>query len=156
MFAKLEEKLYVGLKMFAFLLMLMMVAVIFSQVIARYALGNSLSWSEEIGHHLFVWMTFLGAALAVRNKAHVALDLFINLLPQKVQKLPLLLSFLVMMIFAAVLIHAGVQMITLGSRQISAALQLPMKYVYIILPVSGTLIIFYLLKNLYEALAARR
>jgi TRAP-type C4-dicarboxylate transport system permease small subunit len=61
-----------------------------------------------------------------------------------------------MMIFAAVLIYAGVYMITLGSRQMSAALQIPMKYIYVILPISGALIILYLLKSLCDAVAERR
>lgn len=156
MFAKFEEKLFFFLKTIAFLLMLAMVTIIFSQVVARYALGNSLTWSEEVGRHIFVWMTFLGAALAVRTKAHVALDLLVNHLPRKLQVAVLGLGHLVMMIFAAVLIYAGVYMITLGSRQMSAALQIPMKYIYIILPISGVLIIFYLLKSLYDAVAERR
>jgi len=155
-FAKFEEKLFFFLKTIAFLLMLAMVTIIFSQVVARYALGNSLTWSEEVGRHIFVWLTFLGAALAVRTKGHVALDMLVNHLPRKLQVAVLGLGHLVMMIFAAVLIYAGVYMITLGSRQMSAALQIPMKYIYIILPISGVLIIFYLLKSLYDAVAERR
>lgn len=136
--------------------MLAMVTIIFSQVVARYALGNSLTWSEEVGRHIFVWMTFLGAALAVRTKAHVALDLLVDHMPRKLQVAVLGLGHIVMIIFAAVLIYAGVYMITLGSRQMSAALQIPMKYIYIILPISGVLIIFYLLKSLCDVVAERR
>ena len=55
-----EEKLYKLLKTFSFLLMLTMVVIIFAQVLARYAFSNSLSWSEEIGRYLFVWMSFIG------------------------------------------------------------------------------------------------
>ena len=156
MFAKFEEKLFFFLKTIAFLLMLAMVTIIFSQVVARYALGNSLTWSEEVGRHIFVWMTFLGAALAVRTKAHVALDLLVDHMPRKLQVAVLGLGHIVMIIFAAVLIYAGVYMITLGSRQMSAALQIPMKYIYIILPISGVLIIFYLLKSLCDVVAERR
>ena len=156
MFAKFEEKLYIILKSITFVIMLAMVTIIFSQVVARYALGNSLSWSEEIGRHLFVWMTFLGAALGVRNKAHVALDLLVNHLPQRLNKIVLAFGYLVMLVFSAVLIHTGMKMVTLGSHQISAALQIPMKYVYIVLPISGVLMIFYLLKNLYDDVVVGR
>ncbi|MEN6413081.1 MAG: TRAP transporter small permease [Veillonellales bacterium] len=150
MFAKLEEKLYVVLKFITFLLMLAMVAIIFSQVIARYAFSNSLSWSEEIGRHIFIWMTFLGAALAVRSRSHVALDLLVKAFPQKLQKVILVFGYLVMIVFAGVLVYAGIKMMTLGARQMSAAVQIPMKYIYIVLPISGILMIFYLLKNLCE------
>ncbi|SDE81358.1 2,3-diketo-L-gulonate TRAP transporter small permease protein YiaM [Sporomusa acidovorans DSM 3132] len=136
--------------------MLGMVAIIFVQVIARYAFSNSLTWSEEVGRYLFVWMTFLGTALAVRNKAHVALDVLVGKLPPLLQKAVIVFGYLSMMVFAGVLVYAAVNMMTLGTRQVSAALQIPMRWVYMVLPVSGVLIIFYLAKNLYEECWQRR
>ncbi|QDR79367.1 TRAP transporter small permease [Sporomusa termitida] len=150
MFSVWEEKLYKLLLGLCFLLMLAMVSIIFLQVIARYAFGNSLTWSEEAGRYLFVWMTFLGTPLAVRNRSHVALDVLIGKLPRQLRKPVIAFGYLAMMALAGVMIYAAVNMMTLGSRQVSAALQLPMKWVYLVLPVSGALIVFYLAKNLYE------
>ena len=155
-FSVLEEKLYKLLLGICFLLMLAMVAIIFGQVIARYAFSNSLTWSEEAGRYLFVWMTFLGTALAVRNRSHVALDVLIGKLPQYLQKPVIAFGYLSMMALAGVMIYAAVNMMTMGSRQLSAALQLPMRWVYMVLPVSGVMIIFYLAKNLYEDCTQRR
>jgi TRAP-type C4-dicarboxylate transport system permease small subunit len=153
---KLEEKLYKVLKNFCFVLMLAMVTITFTQVIARYAFSNSLSWSEEAGRYIFVWMTFFGAAMAVRNRQHVNLDMLVNNLPIRLQKACLLLSYISMMIFTAVLIYGGFKFVARGSRQISSALEIPMNYVYIVLPVGGLLIFAYLIKNLYEDVLARR
>ncbi|SCM81692.1 TRAP transporter small permease [Sporomusa sp. GT1] len=150
MFSVLEKKLYKFLLGMSFLLMLSMVSVIFLQVISRYVFSNSLTWSEEVGRYLFVWITFLGTALAVRNRSHVALDVLIGKLPQSLKKPVIAFGYLTMMALAGVMIYAAINMITLGSRQVSAALQIPMYWVYLILPVSGVLIIFYLAKNLYE------
>lgn len=136
--------------------MLAMVVIIFAQVVARYALSNSLSWSEEIGRYIFVWMTFIGSAIAVRNKLHVALDMFVVRLPRSLQKLCLMISYVSMMIFTGVVVYGGYKFVLKGSNQISAAMQLPMHYVYIVLPVGGGLIFFYLLKNCYEDLFVRR
>jgi TRAP-type C4-dicarboxylate transport system permease small subunit len=136
--------------------MLAMVVIIFAQVVARYALSNSLSWSEEIGRYIFVWMTFIGSAIAVRNKLHVALDMFVVRLPRSLQKLCLMISYVSMMIFTGVVIYGGYKFVLKGSNQISAALQLPMHYVYLVLPIGGGLIFFYLLKNFYEDLFVRR
>jgi TRAP-type C4-dicarboxylate transport system permease small subunit len=149
-FSVLEEKLYKLLLGICFVLMLAMVAIIFGQVVARYAFSNSLTWSEEVGRYLFVWMTFLGTALAVRNRSHVALDVLIGKLPPLLRKPVIAFGYLTMMALACVMIYAAVNMMTLGSRQVSAALQIPMKWVYLVLPVSGVMIIFYLAKNLYE------
>lgn len=151
-----ERRLYHFLRTLCFLLMLAMVVIIFAQVVARYALSNSLSWSEEIGRYIFVWMTFIGSAIAVRNKLHVALDMFVVRLPRSLQKLCLMISYVSMMIFTGVVIYGGYKFVLKGSNQISAALQLPMHYVYLVLPIGGGLIFFYLLKNFYEDLFVRR
>lgn len=151
-----EAKFYKLLKAFGFVLMLVMVTVTFAQVLARYAFSNSLSWSDEVGRYTFVWMTFIGAAIAVRNRQHVAFDALVKMLPRVAQKICLIASYLSMMIFTAVLIYGGFKFVARGSRQISSALEIPMNYVYIVLPVGGVLILAYLLKNFYEDVLARR
>jgi TRAP-type C4-dicarboxylate transport system permease small subunit len=151
-----EAVLYRFLKTVCFLLMLAMVAIIFLQVVARYAFSNSLSWSEELGRYLFVWMTFIGSAIAVRNKLHVSLEMFVMKFPGRIQKLCLIIGYVSMMVFTGVLIYGGYLFVMKGSQQISAAMQLPMHYVYIVLPVGGGLIFFYLMKNVYEDVFARR
>ena len=151
-----EKKLYASLKTVCFLLMLAMVTIIFGQVVARYAFSNSLSWSEEAGRYIFVWMTFLGAAMAVRDRQHVSLDMFLKILPNSMQRFLLLISYISMMAFTAVLIYGGLKFVARGSQQFSSALEIPMHYVYIVLPVGGVLIFLYLIKNLYEDILARR
>ncbi|MDR2788402.1 MAG: TRAP transporter small permease [Candidatus Accumulibacter sp.] len=151
-----EAVLYKFLKIVCFLLMLAMVAIIFLQVVARYAFSNSLSWSEEIGRYLFVWMTFIGSAIAVRNRLHVSLDMFVIKFPGCIQKSCLVISYVSMMIFTGVLIYGGYRFVMRGSQQVSAAMQLPMHYVYVVLPVGGGLIFFYLMKNIYEDVFVRR
>ena len=151
-----EKRLYAVLRTVCFLLMLAMVTIIFTQVVARYAFSNSLSWSEEAGRYIFVWMTFLGAAMAVRNRQHVSLDLILKSLPNLMQKLLLSVSYLSMMIFTAVLIFGGFKFVARGSHQASSALEIPMYYIYIVLPLGGILIFAYLVKNFYEDVLARR
>lgn len=151
-----EKRLYTLLKGICFLLMLAMVTIIFSQVVARYLFSNSLSWSEELGRYIFVWMTFIGSAIAVRNKLHVTLDMFVMKFPHALQKFCLVISYLSMMVFTSVLIYGGFKFVAKGSSQMSAAMQLPMHYVYIVLPIGGGLIFFYLMKNFYEDVFARR
>jgi C4-dicarboxylate transporter DctQ subunit len=101
-------------------------------------------------------MTFIGSAIAVRNRLHVSLDMFVSHLPRRLQKVCLLISYVSMAIFTAVLIYGGYRFVVRGSQQISAAMQIPMVYVYIVLPVGGGLIFFYLLKGLYEDVFVRR
>ncbi|HHV08441.1 MAG TPA: TRAP transporter small permease [Firmicutes bacterium] len=139
-----EDKLFRTLYNIAGIMMMVMVGVIFLQVVARYVLHNSLSWSEEVGRYLFVWITFIGAALAVRKHAHVALDSFLRICPPKIQKIMFIIGHLAMLCLAFTMVYAGILMLDLGKKQVSAALQIPMIYVYIIIPVAGALMAFYL------------
>ena len=82
-----EKILYKTLYYFMVFLMLTMVTIIFIQVIARYIVHNSLTWSEEIGRYTFVWITFFGTALAVKERSHVALDILIKKLPTLLKKI---------------------------------------------------------------------
>lgn len=131
-------------------LMFLMVTIIFSQVVARYIFHHSLYWSEEIGRYLFIWITFIGAALALREKAHVAIDSFVKMMPVFLQKVVRIIAFLAMLAFSLVMTYTGWNMLQYGAHQVSAATQMPMYYVYLVLPVSGLLIAFYILKNFYE------
>ena len=62
-------------------LVTMLTAVTFAQVCARYVLGDPLIWSEEAARYLFVWVSMLGAALALREGGHFGLDLLIRRAP---------------------------------------------------------------------------
>lgn len=57
-----------------------MVAVIFVQVIMRKC-GNSLTWSEELGKFLFVWITWLGISLGERKGEHIKITMLTDRLP---------------------------------------------------------------------------
>ena len=55
-------------------------------VFTRYLLNYVPSWSEEIPRYLLVWITYLGAALAVKYKEHISLDVFFNLMPLRARQ----------------------------------------------------------------------
>ena len=58
-----------------------MVAVVFAQVVARYGFNRSFGWADEIGRLAFVWSIFLGMAVAVRARGHIAIGLLLDQLP---------------------------------------------------------------------------
>jgi TRAP-type C4-dicarboxylate transport system permease small subunit len=62
---------------FAFLMVVclaLMVVMVFGNVVLRYGFNSGITVSEELSRWLFVWMTFLGAVVAVRNHAHLGTD----------------------------------------------------------------------------------
>lgn len=67
------------------LIFTVMVVAIVWQVFARYVLLRPTVWSEELARYLMVWTTMLGSALVVRRGGHVAVTVFVELLPARVQ-----------------------------------------------------------------------
>jgi TRAP-type transport system small permease protein len=68
------------------LILIVIVALIFSNVVGRYALGTSFAGAEELSRLLFVWLVFLGAILALRRGAHLGMTLIQARLPDAIRK----------------------------------------------------------------------
>lgn len=136
-------------------LMFAMMGVTFAQVVARYAFANSLSWSEELGRYIFVWITFLGMAAAFQSKAHIALDFLLTLLPARPSRaLNVFNAFLVALVGVA-LVVGGASLIKFGLNQRSAALGLPMYYIYAVIPFSGAALVYFALRAAWQRATAR-
>ena len=62
-------------------LLALMVLLVFGNVVLRYALNSGITVSEEVSRWLFVWMTFLGAIVALKDRAHLGTDMLVSRLP---------------------------------------------------------------------------
>lgn len=124
-------------------LMFCMAALITAQVLSRYIAGSPLTWSEELGRYIFVWMSFLGMAVAIKQGSHVALDILVKKLKGVSQKLLMLLNNGLVFFFGICLTVSGFKLVELGMRQKSPTLQLPMQYVYMVIPISGILLLYF-------------
>jgi TRAP-type transport system small permease protein len=64
----------------------LIVLLVFSNVVGRYALGTSFAGAEELSRLLFVWLVFLGAILTLRRRAHLGVELVQARLPRKARR----------------------------------------------------------------------
>ena len=64
-----------------------MIAAIFLQIIMRFVFNNSLSWSEELGKFIFVWISWLGISIGERRREHIRITLIVDKLSVKWQKI---------------------------------------------------------------------
>lgn len=127
-------------------LMLVITIVVLWGVFTRYFGSGQASWSEELARFLLIWIGVLGAAFVAGKREHLALDLLrMNLSPDKQAKLDKFISLLILGFSLAVLVIGGGQLIYLTHilGQLSAAMRVPMSFVYAVLPISGLLIVFY-------------
>lgn len=127
-------------------LMFLMICDVSWQVFSRFILSDPSSFSEEIARFLLIWIGFLGAAYAFRQYAHLGLDILVAKLG-RAQRLQVdRLGDLICFLFAGViLVYGGMKIVflTLDLNQLSAALQMEMGYVYMVIPVSGILIMLF-------------
>jgi len=125
----------------------------FLQVVFRYVLKLPLPWSEELARFLFVWVVFLGSAVAVKEKAHVGLEYFVDLLEISKRRIVYALAYILCMFMSLIVAKNGFTVVKSTLVQLSPAMQVPMGYVYFAIPL-GFLICFfnfiYLFIRLFE------
>lgn len=127
------------------------------QVFMRYIMKNPSTMSEDILSYSFVWISLLAAALVFGERDHMNLTFFLDKGSPIVKLLLSLLSeILVMVIAIGVLLTGGMSFMSVGAIQVSPTLGITMDIVYVILPVSGILIILFNLINMAELIAAYR
>ena len=121
-----------------------------SQIFARFIINSSISWSDEVCRYLFVITVALGAGVCVRDRCLIAVDL----IPQKLNGMArfrffyiLILNILVICI-AYVLLVYGYQFAQMNMKQLSSSTHIPMGTVYMVLSLSGLLIIINTLRNI--------
>jgi TRAP-type C4-dicarboxylate transport system permease small subunit len=129
--------------------MFVMMVLIFTQVVARYALNSSLTWSEEVGRYVFVWMSFLGIAAVYYKGSHISLNFLLDKLSGPYKKALKIFIDSLTIFLSCIIIMGGYRLVELGLRQRSAALRIPMNMVYIILPISGVLLLYFALRRFY-------
>lgn len=81
---------------FEFLIALMlalMVILVFGNVVLRYGFNSGIAVSEELSRWLFIWITFLGAVVAMRERAHLGVDMLVSKLPVLGKKCCLALTY---------------------------------------------------------------
>lgn len=129
------------LGLFTNFLLIIMTLAVFAQVIFRFVLEQPLAWSEELSRYLMIWITFLGASLAIEKKAHPMIEIFARLLPGRIQKMVQVIAMLFSSVFYSLLIYFGSQFAARSFGQLTPAMGLPIGYVYLIIPISGVLLL---------------
>ncbi|MFC4221465.1 TRAP transporter small permease [Flagellimonas marina] len=134
------------------LLLGVMVLDVFWGVITRYILDSQSSWTDELARFLLIWLSILGAAYASGKKLHIAIDVLPQYLNERNQKiLDIVITVIVLLFGIAVFLVGGLRYvyISFALGQTSPALNLPIGFVYMVLPISGLCIMYYNLLDLF-------
>lgn len=141
--------------LFNFLVFLMatMVLNVLWQVASRYIFRSPSNFTDELARFLLIWVGLLGASYVAGKKLHLAIDILPEKLEGKKERnLNILINILVALFSFFVMIWGGIRLVymTLVMDQTSAALNVPLGYVYLVIPISGLFIIYYSIVNLFE------
>jgi TRAP-type C4-dicarboxylate transport system permease small subunit len=130
------------------LLSVVLTVSVFLQVLIRFVFKYPLPWTEEIARIAFVYCIFVGATIAVRENSHLSVDFLLVILPKRVARAAVFLGMLLVGVFLISVTWQGVVLVLATGVQMSPVMQVPFKYLYLILPVSGALMLLYLVANM--------
>jgi TRAP-type C4-dicarboxylate transport system permease small subunit len=130
------------------LLSVVLTLSVFLQVLIRFVFKYPLPWTEEIARIAFVYCVFVGATIAVRENSHLSVDFLLVILPKGVARAAVFLGMLLVGVFLVFVTWQGVVLVLATGVQMSPVMQVPFKYLYLILPVSGAIMLLYLVANM--------
>ena len=119
-------------------------------VFSRYVLERTFVWYDEVARACFMWLVFLGAAVAVRRGAHFGLHMFVEMMPPHLKRAALLLTPLTIVVFSAALVALGWDLMHHGATQTTAVMGMPVSWIYAAMPVGGALMAFYAVMQFFE------
>jgi TRAP-type C4-dicarboxylate transport system permease small subunit len=132
-----------------------MVVLVFGNVVLRYGFNSGLTMSEELSRWLFVWMTFLGAVVALNERSHLGSDMLVQHLPIWGKKVCLGLSHLLMLFVCWLLFKGSWDQALVNLETTSPVMEFSMSIFYAsgaVCAVSSALII---LKHFFELVTNR-
>ncbi len=144
MIRKFEEKCLV-------LLITCMLFLGLMQVFSRFVIQKPIGWSEPMLTYMFVWSCFLGASLAVAHRAHFEVELFVDLLSPKAQKLIAFLVHVLIIGFSVIMVWKGLILVEANQTQEMAAMPFSMVWPYLAMPVSGFFVIIHSLTLIFSS-----
>lgn len=126
--------------------------ILIAAVFWRYALNNAIPWSEEISKYLMVWLTFLGAPIALRHAGHINIDLLMKLFADRGQQVFHLIIHLIIIVTMGIVLVMGIGFTQLGARQVASSISISMAYMYVAVPFGAALVTLVAIEHSLKAL----
>jgi TRAP-type C4-dicarboxylate transport system permease small subunit len=118
-----------------------MVLVMLYQIVLRYCFSSANVWAEELTRFIFVWVTTLGASVAIRRNVHLRVDLVVDFLKPRPRFILQIVTYTLILLFLIYLFRLGVDLMSRTMINKSAGLRLPMAYPYAAIPVGAAFMI---------------
>lgn len=112
------------------------------QVFCRYVLNSALIWPEELNVFLMAWITFVGSSIAIKESSHIGIDMFVNMLPKKLEIVVRICSKIVIIYCVSLIIKYGFNIAKMNIGVVSDALGISMFIPRISLVIGGLMMLY--------------
>jgi len=129
-----------------------MVVLVFGNVVLRYGFNSGITISEEASRYLFIWLTFIGAVIAMHEHAHLGVDSLVRALPRKGKLFCVVASDLLMLGAVGLLFHGSWKQTLINMSTKSPVAQVPLALIYVAGLVASVMMGVLILRNLYQVL----
>lgn len=138
---------------FDFILVLcisVMFILVFSNTMMRIIFNSGIDISEELPRFMFIWLTFIGAIVALRENMHFGMDAFVQMMPLVFKKICWVLVQILMIAGGGYVLYGTYLQHEINSNSVSPVMRIPMIYVYGVTYITGFMIIAIVLFKLYQ------
>jgi hypothetical protein len=130
MFKKIVEGYCKFLNLFTAASLAVMVVLVFGNVVMRYGFNSGITVSEELSRWLFVWLTFMGAIVAMKDGAHLGSDTLVSRLPLAGKKFCFVVGHALMLFVCWLLFKGSYDQAVINWDTTSAVMEVSMAIFY--------------------------
>lgn len=116
----------------------------------RYVLNAPISWIEQVSNMLFIWMTFVGAAILYRQHLHIAVDMFIGMLPSRLKTAGYWTIELLNLVFIVTLFVSSLKLSIDVLPNTTGALDITPAWYYFSAPISCAMMMLYFVEKILD------
>jgi TRAP-type C4-dicarboxylate transport system permease small subunit len=119
------------------ILFAVMAFCVLGEVVGRHFFRSSHAALSEIAVYSLIWLSLVGGGVAMQRNQHIGIDVLIVLCPKIVQQIVVLISAIIAIWFLWVVFDGGLTLMARGTMQRSPAMQIPMSYIYLAIPIGA-------------------
>ena len=137
MMAQIEKYVLRSLEVILVAMLAGMVVMVFGNVVLRYGFNSGINVSEELSRYLFVWLTYIGAVVVMRENGHLGVDTVVGKLGDKGRLVCMVISDLIILVCCLMLIDGTWKQHEINSTMVAPVTGIKMSYVYGVLYFAG-------------------
>lgn len=136
----------------------MIVATIVVEVARRFVLSYSSIWGEEIARYAFIYLAWVGASIAVKDRAHIRIDVILHYLPNRGKALIYLFGDICMLGLALLALYTAIESLEVSIKfgSVTHGLRISLAWFLAAVPLGFTLMTYRLLQSIWRDLGDLR